>query len=854
MRQISAKGASGNPMGIHSGGKTQESQPTLSGVSAKTNAEPNVGGQRYIGRSAARPQPVPNFTEELNSKPRILQKRQIATQSQVSDSAPVTVRWSPRLALVLCALTGLIGGARVVAGFTPPVDAPLGVESTHAAFVRHLLRVNPVETESSILASALPWQGVAPVDPLSGLPVYSWLAAWFASFLGVELSGRMVSLLLSVGAGICLFPIVHRTAGARAAVYASLLYGIAPLSVLYGRHFSPVALLLFLQAATLLLVVKWRATATIARPGGSILTFSIALASAFIYGLIDPASVFLAVPALALFLMPRRDGQTPSAQSSKRTFNLAQSQSILLPQRGRFLLYVGTLALGAAAWQIYTAGSAGSYTIAQENTFNLGTAISSLFAATAYVQVIGGIVGKITGMLGLLLLGAGLLAGARMHYRYLYHAWLGVAALHVILDGSRMARYDDTLLPLLLPVCALVGIGAAWSASFPARVWLAITERNKLTDDEYTVSPHTSWLLDVPEERFTQERPSRPQAQLALGKNLAERSRAAGRKAKRATLLLGGHAAITACFGLLLINNSDTVFLPRNLSTASAEIYTAGAEISASTAPGSSLVIAGPLAPELFYTSNRTGWALANDDFSLSKIQALQRSGASYLLSADQDSLGRHPEYMGLLANFSVDRLTRQYILFDLNTKPASHDRLYFLESGHTLGGEFRRFWETRGGVRLLGYPISEEYQDVNPIDGQTRTVQYFERAVLELHPEKVGTPDVVMIASVGRWVTRHRNLPRVEPFAPTQDKAYFSETGHSLKQAFLRFWLQGGGLAQYGYPISEEVPEISTADGKVYTVQYFERARFEWHPTDAGTRKEVQLGLIGKEALEMRK
>ncbi|MEO6457492.1 MAG: glycosyltransferase family 39 protein [Chloroflexia bacterium] len=797
---------------------------------------------------------MPNYEQEQHPKPRVLQMHPIAKQPPAYEAQTATVRWSPRLALVLCALIGVIGGARMVAGFTPPVDAPLGVEATHAAFVRQLVGASPIAPEASKLTLAVPWQGVAPVDPLSGLPVYSWLVAWIASFLGVESSGRMVSLLLSIGAGICLFATVHRTAGARAAVYASLLYGVAPLSVLYGRHFSPATLLLCLQAATLLLLVRWRATSTLARPGGSLVAFTIALATAVVYGLIDPASVFLAIPALVLFLTSPGDNHAFAARLSGRGLRSSQGAISLSPQRGRFFLYAVALVLGAAAWQIYTTGSTGGFIVAQENAFNLGTAISSLYAASTYMQVIGGLVGSISGMLGLLLLGAGLLAGARMHYRYLYHVWLGAAALHVILDGGRLARHDDVLLPLLLPACALVGIGAAWSASFPARIWLAITERNKLPDEEYTVSPHTSWLLDVPEERLTQERPSRPQAQLALGKNLAERSRSAGRKAKRASLLLGGHAAITACFGLLLINNWDTVFSPDKLSTASADILIAGTEISANIAPGSSLIIAGPLAPELFYTSNRTGWALANEDFNLSKIQALQRFGASYLLSADQDLLGRHPEYMGLLANFSVARLTRQYILFDLNTKPAANDRLYFLESGHTLGGEFRRFWEAKGGVQRLGYPVSEEYQDVNPLDGQTRTVQYFERAVLELHPEKAGISDIVMIASAGRWVTRHRDFPRVARFTLTQDRAYFAETGHSLKQAFLRFWLQEGGLTQYGYPISEELPEISAADGKVYTVQYFERARLEWHPIDAGTAKEVQLGLIGKEALEMRK
>ncbi len=43
-------------------------------------------------------------------------------------------------------------------------------------------------------------------------------------------------------------------------------------------------------------------------------------------------------------------------------------------------------------------------------------------------------------------------------------------------------------------------------------------------------------------------------------------------------------------------------------------------------------------------------------------------------------------------------------------------------------------------------------------------------------------------------------------------------------------------GLAQYGYPISEEFYEVNPADGQTYVVQYFERVRFEWHPDNIGT------------------
>ena len=60
---------------------------------------------------------------------------------------------------------------------------------------------------------------------------------------------------------------------------------------------------------------------------------------------------------------------------------------------------------------------------------------------------------------------------------------------------------------------------------------------------------------------------------------------------------------------------------------------------------------------------------------------------------------------------------------------------LYFPATGHNLTGGFLRAWWERGQVALFGYPISEELTE----DG--RTVQYFERARLEYHPDQQGTP-----------------------------------------------------------------------------------------------------------------
>jgi subtilisin family serine protease len=88
-------------------------------------------------------------------------------------------------------------------------------------------------------------------------------------------------------------------------------------------------------------------------------------------------------------------------------------------------------------------------------------------------------------------------------------------------------------------------------------------------------------------------------------------------------------------------------------------------------------------------------------------------------------------------------------------------------------------------------------------------------------------------------------------PNSPTQ--VYFDAVGHTLKGPFLNFWRQRGGLAVFGYPLSEEFSELSATDGKLYTVQYFERNRFEYHPEFAGTPNEVLMGLLGVDSTKGR-
>jgi hypothetical protein len=171
----------------------------------------------------------------------------------------------------------------------------------------------------------------------------------------------------------------------------------------------------------------------------------------------------------------------------------------------------------------------------------------------------------------------------------------------------------------------------------------------------------------------------------------------------------------------------------------------------------------------------------------------------------------------------------------------------YFPETKRTVQGRFLHYWESNGGLAQYGYPISDEIQEESETDGRSYLVQYFERAVVELHPDN-RPPYDVLLSLLGR----QRYLEYYGPGgAPNQrastDKArFFPETQRTLGGVFRSYWEAHGGLMQQGYPISDEFQEVSALDGKPYTVQYFERAVFEHHPENPGTPYEVLLTQLG--------
>jgi len=186
--------------------------------------------------------------------------------------------------------------------------------------------------------------------------------------------------------------------------------------------------------------------------------------------------------------------------------------------------------------------------------------------------------------------------------------------------------------------------------------------------------------------------------------------------------------------------------------------------------------------------------------------------------------------------------------------------------NGHVVSGRFLEVWNSQGSeqnnVYVNGLPITDLRSEISLTDGKAYDTQWFERARYEAHPENKAPYDVLLgllgvtltegRGSVDPATGKARNAAD-QPFvgidkpadADGKTKVWFTETKHSVSGKILEYWNKYGGLQQFGFPLSEQFSEVSATDGKTYTVQYFERNRFELHP-EKQAPYEVELGLLG--------
>lgn len=89
-----------------------------------------------------------------------------------------------------------------------------------------------------------------------------------------------------------------------------------------------------------------------------------------------------------------------------------------------------------------------------------------------------------------------------------------------------------------------------------------------------------------------------------------------------------------------------------------------------------------------------------------------------------------------------------------------------FKETGKTVCGKFLQYWDRNGALVQQGFPLTNEFKEVSDLNGKEYTVQYFERAVFELHPENAAPFDV-LLSQLGRFQFE-RKYEGVDP-APVQ-------------------------------------------------------------------------------------
>ncbi len=139
--------------------------------------------------------------------------------------------------------------------------------------------------------------------------------------------------------------------------------------------------------------------------------------------------------------------------------------------------------------------------------------------------------------------------------------------------------------------------------------------------------------------------------------------------------------------------------------------------------------------------------------------------------------------------------------------------------------------------------------RNVGPVNGEEFVV------ALPYRTEREQEGCLWLFNTVGpNWSGNPINVIQVRVLLRATIGACYPEAGGSCTDDhFQRFWSGNGGLYQFGFPVAAAQLERD-GDGREYLVQYFERARFEYHPEQAGTKYDVLLGLLGSELTAARR
>jgi hypothetical protein len=159
------------------------------------------------------------------------------------------------------------------------------------------------------------------------------------------------------------------------------------------------------------------------------------------------------------------------------------------------------------------------------------------------------------------------------------------------------------------------------------------------------------------------------------------------------------------------------------------------------------------------------------------------------------------------------------------------------------LDGRFVEYFDTHGGLAVLGYPITDAF--VDPESGLL--IQYTQNARIEYFPDP----------QLGDFVTRLNPLGETmggwQPplgagqgaFGAQPDCDFFPISGHNVCYAFREYFEAHGGLATFGYPISEFTLESDRI------VQYFQGFQLAFYPENL-PGDQVRVSPLGRAHFEV--
>jgi hypothetical protein len=207
-------------------------------------------------------------------------------------------------------------------------------------------------------------------------------------------------------------------------------------------------------------------------------------------------------------------------------------------------------------------------------------------------------------------------------------------------------------------------------------------------------------------------------------------------------------------------------------------------------------------------------------------------------------------------------------LIISAPTQPVAAREICFPEQPaitNCLSDPFSNYWETNGSLSVFGYPLAAaQMQRQSDQEGEWLT-QWVERARLELHPENQPPYTILMGRLGAERLSQLGRDPAQEgrEAGPLEGCLWFEQTGHNVcDQApglgFQSYWQSHGlqiaslntyerSLQLFGLPLTSARIETNSSGLTVLT-QWFERARFEWHP-DKPDEYKVLLGLLGREA-----